>query len=156
MSQLGRVGAIRRPDDEDDICLFCEYLHRALAVGCRVADVSCLGQYDVRNLLYYSLDDASSVIDREGGLSEDDVLSSNLDPLYIFHTLDQGKVLTSLIDHPECFLMSSLTDIEDMVSLCDRITGFAVHLLDQWTGGIDPPHTETPQLCKITWSCSMC
>lgn len=78
MLKLGRVRTIRGSDDEYDVCLFGEYLHRALTVGCRVADVSCLGQYDVRNLLYYSLDDASSVIDRECGLSEDDVLFFSL------------------------------------------------------------------------------
>ena len=75
---------------------------------------------------------------------------------YISHTLDQGKVLTSLIDHAEGFLVSPLANIEDMISLSDRVTGFAVHLLYQWTGGIDPPHTETPQLRKITWSSAVC
>ena len=163
MLELGRVGTIRRSDDEDDICLFCEYLHRALAVGRGIADISCLREYDVWDPFLYRGYDAGSIIDGESGLGEDDVLDSIVNcefsivnPLYICYTLNQCKVFFSFIHHAEGFLVSPLANIEDMVSLCDRVTGFAVHLLDQWTGGIDPPHTETPQLRKITRSSAVC
>ena len=115
-----------------------------MAVGRGIADISCLREYDVWDPFLYRGYDAGSIIDGEGGLSEDDVFSSNLNTLYIYHTLDQGKVLASLIDHAESFLMSSLTDIEDMISLRDRVTGFAVHLLHQWTGSVDPSESMSP------------
>jgi hypothetical protein len=97
-----------------------------LAVGRGIADISCLRQYDVWDPFLYRGYDAGSIIDGESGLSKDDVCSSSLDLCHIFHVLDQRKVLTSFIDHAESFLMSSLTDIEDMISLRDRVTGFAV------------------------------
>lgn len=145
-----------------------------MAVGRGIADISCLRQYDVWDPFLYRSYDAGSIIDGESGLSEDDVLwgfvsfcpcsviaryeaihalfsetwiascFAMTETHYICHTLDQGKVLTSLIDHAESFLMSSLADIEDMISLRDRVTGFAVHLLHQWTGSVDPSESMSP------------
>ena len=49
--------------------------------------------------------------------------------------------------------MSLLPDIEDMVSLRDEVSGFAVDLLDEWTGRIDPSHFSFSKLSKIARSC---
>lgn len=49
--------------------------------------------------------------------------------------------------------MSLLPDIEDMVSLRDEVSGFAVDLLDEWTGRIDPSHIPRSKFRKIARSC---
>ena len=49
--------------------------------------------------------------------------------------------------------MSLLPDIEDMVSLRDEVSGFAMDLLDEWTRRIDPSHLPRSKLSKIARSC---
>lgn len=73
----------------------------------------------------------------------------------VFLFLDQSEVLLTLIHDSDGFLVSLLPDIEDMVSLRDEVSGFAMHLLDEWTRRIDPSHIPRSKLSKIARSCPM-
>lgn len=71
----------------------------------------------------------------------------------VFLFLDQSEVLLPLI-HDSCsFLVSFFPDVEDMIPLRDEVSGFAMDLLDEWTGRIDPSHIPRSKLSKIARTC---
>jgi hypothetical protein len=76
--------------------------------------------------------------------------------LHILYILDQCEVFLSFIHHSYRLLMTTFSEIEDMISLLDQFSRFSVDLLDERTGGITPSHFFLSELLEVARSCSMC
>ena len=136
-----RVRRVRRADDEQEVDLAHELLHRPLPVRGRVTDVLARRTLDVREAASEHRDDHVRLVDRERRLC--DVCKRpalrERDALRVLHGLDEDDRLRRLAERPLDLLVTLVPDQDDRVALRSEPLGLHVDLRHQRAGGVYGP-----------------
>ena len=135
-----RIGAVGRTDDEQHVTASSNRLDRCLPVRRGVTDILTLRADNPWKTALQRCDDIRRIIDRQRGLREESKIAA-IGHLQIFGILDgfhqRHRALGHLAKCTDHFGVATMADKDDVAAGLYLSFGLAMHLGNQWAGGVE-------------------
>jgi len=133
------VAAGGATDNENDVGLFGEFFHGALAVCGGVADVFFLWEFEMGETSFEDGDDALDFVYAEGGLGDDGeaIVFGEDEGLGFFGGFDEDHPVGGFSHGAFGFDVAAVSDVDHQIAFVGEPLGFVVDFGDERAGGVD-------------------
>ena len=150
--QTIRIRTVVRANDQQQIALGRDVLHRGLAVLRRIADVLRVRPFDVGKTLAQRLDHVRGFVEAQRGLGQIGyaVRIGHVQVVHIFGRIHHLRDQRSFAQRADDFIVIAMADEDERVAFAGKLDRFHVNFGHQRTGGVN--HTQLAQLAVLRTS----